>query len=359
MKTLYYSLFGLMLLSEFSATMRLITGGEISSPLIVSMLFIGWLAYFFYAKAIHHPQHLENKLKVKLSISKDFNIHTNNIVTQSVEKTKATLESIEEKVVGQDLINILPSLKNFSLGLEKKEIFIDRPWILVTKDGSHQKFIFKRNGELILSDNGIVTIGTWEYFPIANSLMINRIYDKILLKKLYSDDAIMVLKTDATSGQNFILANEQLIPSLNVDKYVENLYYSKNEIKTVELTGGRFLQIHNFAQALMVGLKVTINMREVLDCTLTTSKGNKIVIENSKIAGIFKYAKLKLLDDTPIVVEYKAYYESFIYDVPIEIGNKVYLGDEITLLPYGKYKLNKFRSFKVENGKITGIGIFL
>ena len=59
--------------------------------------------------------------------------------------------------------NILPRLKEFSESLDRKEVFIDHPWVIVDDNLNQEKYIFKRNGDLIMSLNGQVTIGKWEY----------------------------------------------------------------------------------------------------------------------------------------------------------------------------------------------------
>jgi hypothetical protein len=87
----------------------------------------------------------------------------------------------------QYLNNLLPRIKQFSESLDKKESFIDTPWVIVDEDLNQQKYIFKRNGELIMSLNGQVSIGKWEYlsnyqfssnrfssFPITNNLSRNK-----------------------------------------------------------------------------------------------------------------------------------------------------------------------------------------
>jgi hypothetical protein len=48
-----------------------------------------------------------------------------------------------------------------------------------------QKLIFKRDKELIMSKNGKVTIGKWDYFAEAKSLLIDRGFDKLLCNEAF------------------------------------------------------------------------------------------------------------------------------------------------------------------------------
>ena len=114
----------------------------------------------------------------------------------------------------QYLNNLLPRIKQFSESLDKKESFIDTPWVIVDEDLNQQKYIFKRNGELIMSLNGQVSIGKWEYLSVAKSLLIDRNQDKILLNQFFVDPAVMVLSLDGRKEDYLILANEILVPDL-------------------------------------------------------------------------------------------------------------------------------------------------
>ena len=70
--------------------------------------------------------------------------------------------------------NIVEQLINYSSTLNDTSILIDKPWALLDDKLEVQKLIFKKNKELILSKNGQVQIGKWDYFPNAKSLLIDR-----------------------------------------------------------------------------------------------------------------------------------------------------------------------------------------
>ena len=78
------------------------------------------------------------------------------------------------------LQHIVIGLRNYSKSLDKTAILIDKPWSLIDSDLEVQKLIFKRNKELIMSKNGNVTMGKWEYLAEAKSLLIDLGQDKIL-----------------------------------------------------------------------------------------------------------------------------------------------------------------------------------
>ncbi len=88
------------------------------------------------------------------------------------------------KIYLQELVN---RLSQFSEKLDNTTLFIDKPWVLIDTNSDYHKYIFKRNGELIMSLNGQAKVGRWEYLASAKSILIDRIKDKILLNQSFFD----------------------------------------------------------------------------------------------------------------------------------------------------------------------------
>jgi len=183
--------------------------------------------------------------------------------------------------------NLLPRLKQFSQSLDRKEIFIDTPWIYVDENNSRHKYIFQRDGSLIMSVNGEVLIGKWEYLSVANSILIDRIRDKILLNQHFIHSSIMILKLDGTSENNLILANELIIPDYNVYDFLKTFYNEKANIKVINLKDGRSLELENNPYGIIANSLATINGDKIEDCILETLENDKkYKIENSQIVRV-------------------------------------------------------------------------
>lgn len=165
------------------------------------------------------------------------------------------------------LENIVNQLKNHSKTLERTSLFIDKPWALIDNDLEIQKLIFKKDKELVISKNGQVQIGKWDYYPQAKSLMIDRNYDKILCNEAFINDGVMILKMDGTNNRFFILANENVIPDLDVNRYLEELKYRKLKIIETQLIDGKTLEIYRDGEwpEPVIGDKVTINAENIVD----------------------------------------------------------------------------------------------
>lgn len=144
------------------------------------------------------------------------------------------------------LKSIVRQLKNHSATLEKTSLFLDKPWALIDDELELQKLIFKGNKELILSKNGQVQMGKWDYFPEAKSILIDRgNNDRILCNEAFIDKGVMILRKDGTENNFFILANENIVPDLDANRYLKELRYQKLKIIESRLFDGRVFEVQN------------------------------------------------------------------------------------------------------------------
>jgi hypothetical protein len=242
----------------------------------------------------------------------------------------------------QYISNIIPRLKEYSATLDKKEIFVDVPWVIIDADLNQQKYIFRRDGDLVMSLNGQVTIGKWEYLSAAKSLLINRVRDKILLNQYFIDPAIMILKKDGLTNDYFIMANEILMPDLNTNAYIRNLYYKKNKITTQKLKTGEFLEL-SIQDEFSLNHHVTIEGEPVPDCKLELyDSATRYLVKNSRIIKVL-VEELYSTDKGMIRIEHQVGFSPNIGDLVIQFNE---------LAKDGKYRLGFMNHIWVENGRI-------
>ncbi len=239
--------------------------------------------------------------------------------------------------------NVLPRLKQYSEDLDKKELFIDIPWVIIDEKQNLQKYIFKRNGELIMSLNGFVSIGKWEYISSAKSLLIDRIEDKILLNQEFVVPSVMILKRDGFNQNNLILANSILLPDLNVQKYLKKMYYKVNNISVLELNNGDLLELYNYGGYINEN-RVAIDGLAVSDGFLQLGKiDRKLLIKNSTIVKVLINETYKT-DRGCIIIEKQELMNP-------DVGDQVFQNG--LYAPDGKYKLGFMRFISVKNGLIV------
>jgi hypothetical protein len=122
------------------------------------------------------------------------------------------------------LKSLLPRIKSYSKDIEESGLLLNKPWALVSETDSFQKFIFKANNQLILSKDGDVSIGKWEFFSDANALLIEQDDSKGLYTRDYMDEALCILHKDGKNDAFFILVNEAIIKDLNFMDYLINRF---------------------------------------------------------------------------------------------------------------------------------------
>lgn len=251
-----------------------------------------------------------------------------------------------------DYLNtLLPNLKQFSDSLDKKALLIEQPWVSVNGEGSFQKFIFRKNKELIVSNSGKVITGNWEYLPSAKSLMIEWGENKILLNQQFVDKGVLVLKYDGLPDKLFFLANENVIPDLNIKQYLQNIFYKKWNVVVVKGTDNRayeFLKSDSRAFTGLIGQKVLLDAQRIDDCDFQEKGSNyKYYVRDSKVYARSSFFEIK-------VGEVRLMVESFFGVSP---NNRAKKGDLVRIdgdfAPDGVYQIGIFRKLRVKNGVIV------
>ena len=135
------------------------------------------------------------------------------------------------------LESILPRLKKVSASLDQSALLVDKPWVVTSgekvEQGSTTKLIFRENGRLHVSVEGVVHDGSWEYLPEANAVLIEQRGQKRLYKHAYLDEAVLALVKD-TSGQDneyYLLADDNLVPDGDVLGYLAEKFDGQKNLE--------------------------------------------------------------------------------------------------------------------------------
>ena len=247
--------------------------------------------------------------------------------------------------------SILPKIRRFSESLDKNALLIEQPWVNIDSEGNYEKLIFRKNNELIMSSNGIASTGKWEYLPSANSLLIDRVKDKILLNQEFVEKGLMILKFDGFSDKYFILANENIIPDLNIERYLRNIYYKNCNVKIIYTTNNQEYEIlrnDEYETTGLLGQTVLRNAVQISDCSFQSDSSKVIYyVKDSKIYKKSIIKEIKASDGTILLIE------CYTSDKPKK-GDIVRLSHNKNDFAHdGIYKIGMFSKIKVENGVIV------
>lgn len=135
------------------------------------------------------------------------------------------------------LADIIPSLQRYSQKLDDLTKLTNQHWVSLG-DISEEKrvFIFRDNNQLLISINGIVEKGSWEY--IGNqSLLLETKKENYLMKHGFLDEDIFALKLDSSDTYAFFVNETRYKKELNnihdILSYLERKYLSNNQKKSL------------------------------------------------------------------------------------------------------------------------------
>ena len=135
------------------------------------------------------------------------------------------------------IADIIPKIKRFSRTLDTLTKLNNQHWVSVGEINDFKKvYIFRKNNQLLISKNGVVEKGIWEYLG-NESILIETKENTFMLKHGFFDDNIMALKLDSTDEYAFFVNETKYDDELNtvddIKHFLSEKYLSKISSKNV------------------------------------------------------------------------------------------------------------------------------
>ncbi|MEI8045799.1 MAG: hypothetical protein WCI92_00365 [Bacteroidota bacterium] len=135
------------------------------------------------------------------------------------------------------IADIIPKIQRFSQKLDDLTKLTNQHWVsLGDLTQIKRVFIFRPNNQLLISSNGIVDKGSWEYLG-NQSLLIDTKQESYLLKHGFFDENVIALKLDSTDSYAFFVNETKYDKELNnigdVLKFLENKYLKNNQAASI------------------------------------------------------------------------------------------------------------------------------
>lgn len=123
------------------------------------------------------------------------------------------------------LFNLINKVKSTSEALDAKAVLCNKTWKVFNDLGEKEVYIFMEDGTLVISVNGVATIGSWKYIPANQSLIIVGGAQNFLVHPVICNN-VLALVQDGTEQCAFLLdsTKEELeyIKSLqNIEGYIQ------------------------------------------------------------------------------------------------------------------------------------------
>jgi hypothetical protein len=233
--------------------------------------------------------------------------------------------------------NIIPRVKKYSQELDKIENFVEINWVFIHENGSREEYIFERDNRLIMTDSTGTKVGSWELTSTGHLLIKRSDSDYDKLENMFVEDAILILKYAVKNKPPFIAINPQIIPDLDVVKYLEKFEEEKKEKeeeKKIKYTPPSYYQILETGELsgpeFVVGIMIHTADNMILNGTYKTTHvydDKYVVLENNFITRIF-YHTYYLYKRKKLIIE--------TYDKRKLLGNTIINASSLNL-PVGKY----------------------
>ncbi len=111
--------------------------------------------------------------------------------------------------------DIIPQIQRFSQKLDDLTILTNQHWVVMDEiDKTKNVYIFRKNNELLISTNGEVEKGRWEYLG-NNSLLIDKKDKSYLFKHGFFDENVLALKIDGREEYAFLVNENKYDSELN------------------------------------------------------------------------------------------------------------------------------------------------
>lgn len=154
------------------------------------------------------------------------------------------------------IADIIPKIQRFSKKLDDLTLLTNQHWVSVSDIlDSKTVYIFRPNNQLLVSENGLVKKGLWEYLG-NQSLLLETRNQSYLLKQGFFDENVMALKLDSSEQFAFFVNETNYDGELNnvhdILIFLENKYLK-----------GNYAQDSNDPEILKYGQKQNLNSEKL------------------------------------------------------------------------------------------------
>lgn len=128
------------------------------------------------------------------------------------------------------ILDSINRLKRLGENLDAKTILCNKSWQIFNDTGEKELYIFQENGDILLSTNGIVSQGRWQYIYANKTILISIKENSYLLHPSFSINNIMAMNLDGTERYMLMIEEQSLLAlQLKSIKDLNNYFLSLEE----------------------------------------------------------------------------------------------------------------------------------
>jgi hypothetical protein len=145
------------------------------------------------------------------------------------------------------ITDIIPKIQRFSEKLDNTTLLTNQHWVLIDNiEQEKQVYLFRPNNELLISKNGKIEKGKWEYLG-NKSLIIDQGDQAYLFKHGFFDENLLALKIDSKEEYALFINENKYNGDMNssekVIAFLTDQYLERgNKIEIENQTGIKFVK---------------------------------------------------------------------------------------------------------------------
>jgi len=129
---------------------------------------------------------------------------------------------------------LIPRVRKLSQKFDNTSLILSHHWVLVDKINSKKKlYIFRKNKELLISEDGQVDIASWRYLG-KNTLLVENNTVKNLYKHGFFDQNLIAIKIRDDENYSFFVNEEEFDHGLNSENKIAKYLYDKYLNNTIK-----------------------------------------------------------------------------------------------------------------------------
>jgi hypothetical protein len=129
---------------------------------------------------------------------------------------------------------LIPRVRKLSQKFDNTSLILSHHWVLVDEINSKKKlYIFRKNKELLISEDGQVDIASWRYLG-KNTLLVENNTVKNLYKHGFFDQNLIAIKIRDDENYSFFVNEEKFDHGLNSENKIAKYLYDKYLNNTIK-----------------------------------------------------------------------------------------------------------------------------
>lgn len=134
------------------------------------------------------------------------------------------------------LSDIIPSLSRYSKQLNDETLLTSRHWVVIDEIANRKNiYIFRKNRDLLISTNGLVERGTWDYLG-NDKILIEQNGKAFLFRHGFFEDDFLALKIEGGEEYAFLVNekkyDENLNSVLSIHSFLTKKYIDSPDVMT-------------------------------------------------------------------------------------------------------------------------------